>query len=235
MVKYYARQVDPELQEDDLFFTSNTKKGRRELHFNDDWYENDVIISGNKEFLEYYTDAYEKITQSIDNILYEYELASNPKTNGCYWNNVSEVINYYFAKENGKKYSTKEIHEWKKLLEDWSRIDDEDFELKALHLITEKEWRKVCIRGYMQREWQYLYVSENITEKDVRYIEMCYFNTGTEWRIYESEEDFENYENATSMYIEDVDELPEWLGCEEDEIEIYLFDGYTKVANYKRK
>lgn len=232
--KYYCKQVDPEWQEDDLFYTYRTKgENRTKLGWNDDIYANNVIITGNDDYLFHFTNAYEKLRQ-IDNIIYEYDLTSNPKSNHCYWNNVSELINYYLSKENGKKYSTKEIHQWKELFENWNEKEEEI--VKALKLITGKTWRKVTIRGCMQREWQYLYVSEEISDEGIRYIEMCYFNTGSEWLVYENKEDFENEESAYSLYVENFDvkkELSERIGCEEEDLVCYEFDGYTKSPKYK--
>lgn len=232
MSKYYCKQVPPEHQEDDLFWVGRNKNNRSQLHWNDETYENDVIIYGNNDFLEYYTDAYEKV-RKIDDILYEYESTSNPHSNGCYWDNVSQLINYYLAKENDKKYTTKEIHEWKKLLDNWYKEENVE---KALQLITGKKWREACIKGCCQREWQYLYVSEDITDKDIEYIGMCYFNTGEEWLVYENKEEFDNDDYAYSLYIDGWNvksNLAERIGCNEEDIVCLEFDGWSRSPKYK--
>ena len=65
---------------------------------------------------------------------------------------------------------------------------------------------------------------------------MCYFNTGTEWLVYESEEDFEKEESIFSLYVDGYNakqNLCERIGCEEEELVCYEFDGYTKTLKYK--
>lgn len=229
MEKIYCKQVPPEHQEDDLFWVS---KGN--LRFNDERYEENVIINGNEDYRGYCTQAYEKLKKIDSYIGYEYDLTKEPHSNHCYWNSVSDLINYYFSKENGKKYSTKEIHQWKELLDNWNE-KEEDI-VKALKLITGKEWRKKIIRGSMQREWQEIYVSEEITDKDVDYIEMCYFNTGTEWFIYESEKDFEEDNYSYSLYVDGWNvktNLAERIGCKEEELVVMEFDGWNNTPRYK--
>ena len=235
--QYYFEQVPPEHQEDDLFYQYKDKNtGHYELGWNDDAYVNDVIISGNKDFKEYHIEAYDKV-KKIDDILYEYDITNNEHSNHCYWKNVSELINYYLAKENGKKYTTKEIHKWKELFANWNNYhEEEENELQALQLITGKKWRKATIRGCMQSEYQYLYVSEEVSDKDIEYIGMCYFNTGEEWLMYESKKDLKNNENAVSFYIDGWNRkanLAERLGCEEKQIHLYQFTGYKKIPQYE--
>ena len=198
MVMSYAKQVPPECQEDDLFWTG--KDGS--LHMNDEWFEENVVITGNREFKEFHTREYERLLK-ID--WYEFE---NFKSYG--FGSVTDYLNFYFPRE--KKYSPREVHEWKRI------IQEEDW-LCGLCMLTGKRWREVTLRGVMQREWQTAYVSEDISDAQVRYIEMCYFNTGMEFMIYEDDDD-----SGYSAYVSDVSEL--------DVDKVYLFDGYTKTAKY---
>lgn len=228
MNKYYAKQVDPEWQEDNLFYTYKDKNtGKYELGWNDDVYQNNVIIYGNKEYRYFLTKEFENLLM-LEKVDYEYE-------NG-YWKNISEFVYSYFPKSNGK-YSTKELHEWKLLLERYFK--DYCFEkivCDALKLMTGKTWRTIKIVGCMQSEWQYGYASEDITEEDVDYIEICYFNTGTEWLFYESEEDMNDDCASTSYYIRGYkpkEELCRHIGCKEEELVCLEFDGYTKTPKYK--
>ena len=235
-IKFYAKQVNPEYQEDNLFYNfKNKKTGHYELGWNDDAYVNDIIIYGNKDYHHYYTDEFEKLLQ-LDSVYYEYEPLTYPKSNHCYWNNITEFINAYFPKTNGK-YSKKEIHEWKVLLETYSnRWELEDIIEKALQLMTGKKWRSFTIRGYCQGDWQEGYASEEVSNKDIKYIEMCYFNTGSEYIVYEDRHDFTHNENGCSFYCDSYNSksyLADLLGCEEKEISMYDWDGYTKTPKYK--
>ena len=226
MVKYYAKQVSPEWQEDDLFYQYKDKKtGHYNLGMNDDYYVDDVIIFGNKEFKDYTNEEFDKIRQ-LDNVYYEFE--------NNYWNNASEFVHAYFGRKNGKRYGTREIHAWKELFKKYEqRYDIDDVITDALKLMTGKSWRTREIHGYMQREWQTIYVSENVSEESVDYIGMCYFNTGTEWLVYESKEDFDNEESSYSIYCEDEEDLVDRIGCEREDIEIYEFVDYVKIPQYK--
>ena len=230
MIKYYAKQVDPEWQEENLFYQVRGKDKRTKLGFNDDVYEENVIITGNNEYLDHKTIEFQRL-EEFDKA-YDYEYG-----NRCYWANDSEFINCYLKKSNGKKYSTQEIHQWKELFKKYEeRYRLEDITCEALELMTGKQWYWFTIRGCMQREWQCGYVSEVITRNDIDYIEMCYFNTGSEYIVYESKDDFNNEENGISYYVDSYNSkqaLIEAIGCEPDEIEVYEFDGYTKTPKYK--
>ena len=202
-IKYWARQVNPEWQEDDLFYTyKNKQTGHYELGWNDEGYINDIIITGNKEFHTWHTQEYDKIME-IGNVYYEYETLLNPKSNHCYWNSITEFINAYLPKSNGGKYSTKEIHKWKELLERYAtRWNEDDIAEDALELMTGKKWREIKLLGCCQSDWQYGYASEDVSEEYVRYVEMCYFNTGSEYIVFEDRNDFKHNETGCSMYVD---------------------------------
>lgn len=198
----YAKQVAPEYQEDDLFWTG--KDGS--LHMNDEWYEENVVITGNREFKEFHTREYEKLVK-LD--WYEFE---NFKSYG--FGSVTEYFEFYL----GRKFNPREVHELKRVIteEDW---------LTGLRILTGKVWRQVCLRGVMQREWQYAYVSAEFSDVQVGYLEMCYFNTGMEFLVYEEGSE----DSAYSVYVRDADELKECCGVDV----VYLFDGYERMPKYK--
>ncbi len=210
----YAKQVAPEYQEDDLFWTDKNNN----LRMNDEWFEENVIIVGNKEFKEFLTRDYEKLI-GLD--WWEYE---NFKNYGfaC----VTDYLNYYLPRKDGKSWSGPQVAAWKRI------IKDEDWE-EGLRLLTGLVWRSVTIRGCMQREWQEMLVSENISDAQVNYIEMCYFNTGMEFLVYEDDSE----DSAYSVYVRDEDELKECCGVDK----VYLFDGWENsdilgwVTGWKRK
>lgn len=221
---YYAKQVSPEYQQDDLFYQYKDSKGHYELGLNDDYYTNNVIIYGNKEFKDLTTKEFDKLLK-ID--WYEWE---NLDQYG--FGNMSDYLNFYFKKTNGKNYSPKEVKKWKELLENHCYV--EQIIEEALQLITGQKWRKETIRGYMQREWQTIYVNSLVSDKAVNYLEMCYFNTGSEFIVYESEEDYEN-ENGYSIYLDccDKSDIAEYLGCEESDLKVFKYVGYHKVSDYE--
>ena len=235
-VKYWARQVNPEFQEDDLFYTYQTKQGRYEMGWNDEGYINDIIITGNRDYHHWHTKEYENLLQ-LGSVYYEYEPLTYKNTNHCYWDSVTQFINAYFPKSNGK-YSTKEIHKWKELLEKYTNhYDIEDIVCEALELMTGKKWREIKLIGCCQSDWQYGYASEDVSEEYVRYVEMCYFNTGSEYIVFEDRNDFKHNENGCSMYVESWQSktyMARILGCKESEISMYDWDGYSHTPKYKR-
>lgn len=239
MKKFYAKQVGWKEQDSNLFYDYKSKEtGRYETAFNDDYYTNETIIYGNKDFADITTKDFNKILKFDDSNYYEFEGFFNQgyKSN---FDNLTEALNWYFAKHNAGEYTKKEVHKWKELLFkyfDSYRLSDE-FICGALKLITGKKWRGAIIKGSMQREYQYIYVSENISDEMIRYLEICYFNTGAEYIIYESEEDFKNEDNGYSIYVDSwksEEELCKALGCEMKDIEIYNFNGYTKQGKWEK-
>lgn len=210
-MKYYAKQVDPEFAEDNLFWN-----GKNGLEIMDEVYAENIIIKGNREYLSYYPEDLENLEKNIEYFIYDLDTGEK----------ITSLVNYYFKKRNGKRWSKHELALWKKVAE------EENLEL-ALSLITGKEWRKVTLRGYSQSDWQGAYVSNEIKQNDLCYIEMCYFNTGLQYDFFNNKEEFDEDCPATSYYVSDKKELLKRIGCAPEEIEIYDFADYVKTAQYK--
>lgn len=227
---YFAKQVSPEWQEDDLFYQYKDKNGHYCLGLNDDFIADNIIIVGNKEYKEFLSPEYKKVKE-LENAYYECENLDNKRSNHCYWDNWSQFLQAYVSRSNGKKYNTREIHKWKLLIEKYTdHWDIDDIMCEALELMTGRKWRQFTMRGCMQREWQCGYASDELTDKDVEYVEMCYFNTGMEFIVYESKEDFDNEENGCSYYVEDADDLCDRF---QEGIKIYAFSGYKHIPEYE--
>jgi len=185
MIKYYAYQMDPELQRDDLFW--DTKTG--ELTVNNDEIADYIVITGHSRMRSYFNDLYDQIDHYHDEV----------------------------------------------------DVDDRNELVKALTKLSGEEWNYTEIRGYYQGEWQVLYYNVNkINDETIKYIEACYFNTGIEFDIYDrKKEDGEEGEYfhiylADSCFSSLRAEMAGYLGCEENELEIYEFDGYYKTPKYKK-
>ena len=226
----YAKQVCPEYQEDDLFYFYKDKNtDRYELGMNDDYYVDNLILDGNRDFCGITTNAYNKL-KKLSDLWLEWESAKERSAYKSYssFANATEFIEWYVPRDNGKKYSKKDIHAWIELIDNWNE-SEEDFE-KGLFLITGKVWRSITIRGCSQNEWQEGFASEELSSASVNHIEMCYFNNGMEFIVYESKEDFDNEENGYSIYVEDIQDLRDRVG---ESIVVFEFDGYVKTATYK--
>lgn len=233
MKKYYCKQVNPEFAESWCFnrFTNATTK-RSYLEFNDEFYANNVILTGNKDYLSVYPDGLEDLQKKI-----EWFSSDLVGYNG-FQGNLTELANWYFKKHNEKRWSKRELASWRRvsdLTENYSKNNEEEAFLLALKLITGKTWNEICIKGDCQGDWQTGYASEEISQEDINYIEMCFFNTGAEYLIYEGYEHFKNEEADTSMYIDSYgakQTLAKMLGVKEKNLVVYDFDGYDRTPRY---
>lgn len=230
-IKYWAVQVPPENQEDDLFY--RTKTG--EMGMEDDYYTGNVILTGNNNFLSVKTDAYRKLEDYIDDAFSSY---SDLKEAWSNFDDIGQIVDYYFGwpKEH---YSAEEVAEWEKILLAYRGVLEEDIVEKALFLMTGKKWKSVSIRGCCQGDWQEGYInSEKISDNALDYIEACYFNTGEEYKIYESKEDFDAKENCFHIYVvnktgDQSKAVADYFGCKPEEIALYEFDGWERSPKYK--
>lgn len=229
MEKYYARQVDPEFTEDDLFWLAKDNR----LEVMDEVYAENIIIGGNRDFLSYCPDKLEKLEDHIEYF--------NSDLRGYYGEqgNLTELANYYFKKHNGKRWSKHELRLWRDvadLTESYSPENEKEAFKLALFLITGKDWTRTCIKGCSQRDYQYMWYSSELDQKDIDYIEMCYFNTGSRYDFFESKEDMDNDCPATSYYVsgyKSKEELLQHIGCKPEELEVWEFAGYQKEPTYK--
>lgn len=57
-----------------------------------------------------------------------------------------------------------------------------DYEVEAeLEKVTGKKWHQTCMRGYSQSDWQYLYYTDEVSDKMVEFIEDAYMGKLTEY------------------------------------------------------
>ena len=133
-----------------------------------------------------------------------------------------------------------ELREWKQIVSSEGEYnkcyDSEDIITRVLSLIRHKPYIHATIRGNCQSDWQDVYLPEN-EEKLLCACESEYFNTGTEWDVYQSEEDYKNDKTDFGIYVIDGDEpkkaIAEACGVSPDEVELIEFGGYTQVPYWK--
>lgn len=222
-MKLYAKQIAPECQESPLFFE-------------EDFPEN-IILTGNKSYNSHTTWEYDNIIQEYEVLCEHYE---NIKAGESCYKNVTELLKDYFP----GKYSTKQIHKFKEVLEKYgTRYHYEgDYVLDMLEVLTGKEWRKRTICGCCQSDWQYIiYPWKEWTNEEIKAFETMYFNNGSEWIIHDDESTPEGPEEISgySVYCTSWDnegikkELANAAGYEVEEVILYEFSGYTKSPVYK--
>ena len=231
--KYYCKQVEPEFADSHFFYQVKKQNGRYELRIEDDGLNEDIIITGNSDYMEFWP-------KDLDNLQRDIEDFSSDLVGYQGWSgNLTELANCYFKKHNGKRWSKRELGQWRKvsdLIDNYSSDNAEEALLLALKLISGKTRRKNEMRGCMQREWQDIYVSDIVSDEEIHYIEMCYFGTGEEFRVYESKEDFDNDENDFSIYVDGFNakhNIAQAIGCKEDELDVYEITGYSREPKYE--
>ena len=170
MIKAYAKQINPAYQESPLFVF-------------DEWPES-MILYGNRDYKSHtipvfdcLMDYFEEAMTEIDNIKSGYN---------ALYANITECLVDLLPPVHKDKYSTKEVHTWKLLLEEWenvwdrkSRLDESDCIVEALGLMTGKKWDYSEIHGGSQSEWQTIYYVVDEWDKESRNaFEVEYFNMG---------------------------------------------------------
>ncbi len=208
-MKFIAKQVPPEYQESPLFY-------------GDEFFEN-IICDGNRDYMSRTTRTYDIITKYIDDACYDYQ---NKLTN-----TITEILQQYgFEKRSGKRWSPSELHMWKLIFS--GEYSEENTITNALNLLTAGNWECHTIRGYCQGDWQDIYYNtKEYSKNDIELFTIEYFNMGEEWIIHPDDDE----EETTSIYThnEPRAEIAEAFGVALEDIELYLFDGFTKIAKYK--
>lgn len=139
-MKVYAKQVPWEYQESPLFL-------------GDGFWPDNIIVTGNDRYNGRTTEAWERLANVEDAA----DAIEDLKEQGVWsgWNTVTQILDCLLYRDDGKGYNTRQVHAWKKLLENWQDTDRE--KALALELITgiEYDWHE--IHGTCQGEWQTLF------------------------------------------------------------------------------
>lgn len=227
-MKIYARQINPEYQENTFF---------EDFEY---CYTEDLIICGNKYFKKMIRDDYALVLEILNDGYLADTLDNIVNYNSHYeFDTCAEAIEYYF---NDVQWSGEPTYEdyaiiTEVLLDQHSFNSAEAF-CKLLTVVTKREWNCKEIYGCAQGDWNNVfYVKSNYSDEALKEIETLYFNLGSEWIVHdydeipECAEDIEGY----SIYCTNYDEKR--FFCTEfntsaDEIVLYKFDGYKRVPKY---
>lgn len=188
-----------------------------------------IILEGGKDLVSFNNEVF----KDIDKLINDYE-----------YDGIQNCLECYLKKENGKKYSPVELHKVKAALEEkglqyYNYI--ENLRLIILSIIKGKKYEIRPIRGSSQGDYADLYVEEDLAREVSNDIEAIYFGTGTEIVIDDSEKeivdpkDISGYAIYTSKYNEDdlKEEVADYVGCNVEDVVLWLHNGYTKVSKYK--
>lgn len=198
----------------------------------EDWgFEGNFAIEGNKRLSSFcHSKAFQKIKETLEDGEIFDALDSMEEEGNCYWLPYSkysfQVIQEYLPKENGSRYSIKELLALKKALNDWSRDCDDDYFTDILSIVTSKDWEVTTIRGYSQSDWNNIFYVKN--EIDIETIAAAYFGMWSEWAI---EKGAEDEIGVCYQILDNVDDIKEYFAnifkTSKDNIMLLVCDGLT--------
>lgn len=218
--KVYARQINPMYQGDFVTDVFNY----------DEAFEN-ISVCGNHHYIERKTDVFSRVFDALNygDLTNELENVGQPYS---WYKNVTECINDYLCREDGKKYSCKDIHDLKQLVKEFSECrnsEENGIICKILTLVTRHEYDYTTIRGCCQGDWnEVFYPVDKYTTEDINTFESYYFNTGTEWIIHDEDNEPETAEEITgySMYCVTFDvkeEIAKAEGVKPEDVVLYEY------------
>lgn len=168
------------------------------------WLEN-VTVTGNKSFESRETDNYKTAVEIADLMIYE--------------NATREEIITEFSLQNPASLPEKLSY----------RFYEESI-ICVLNALTGKKYDYKCLRGSVQNEWNYMfYPVEEWNRESLLEFETLYWNMGKEF-ISENDEHYYTCEYDGEKIKEDI---ANQAFIKTEDCEIYLFDGYRKIPEYK--
>lgn len=211
MGKVFARQIVPEIQDYDF-----------------DGYDwSGIAIVGNRELESYKDDRFDDVCFALTDFFGNENNIGIEVLNECF-----DYIGKAFSKE-----------EYERIMEIGCDYDKDGF-CEILSMVLGGNWQWRTINGSAQSEWNYLFYDNNIipymyTDE----LEILYFNLGTEWEVMRTDDDIEignAYDvcgyNVYCMSDDDSEvkeDIRKQLNCPEDEVILFKFSGYKKIAKYE--
>lgn len=234
MEKIYARQIAPEYQESPLFIG--------------DYFDYDaekLSVCGNGHFCEHKSELFERVEQALESDL-SYILDGIKDGSTEYYKTATEAITDYLPPEKeGRRYSTKQIHELKQLVSDYAGSyaarDCDSIICDVLTIVSGERYDCRTIRGCCQSDWNTVYYAVSAwNDEALDNFEMEYFNEGTEWIIHDelnepkAPEDISGYSVYCHAWNTDGirREIAECEGVSPEDVVLYEYAGYSKVAKY---
>lgn len=226
-MKIYASQVPPEYQESPLMLDES-------------FFPDDVILDGNRDYRSHTTPAYDRIIEYMDDAQEALDDLEN-YPDDAYYKDATEAINAIFPRDDGKRYSTRQIHAWKAIITEWDQDDDQVCD--ALELITGNAYVSTTIRGCCQSDWQDAFFPASWGRGSIEELEAEYFNTGSEWAVCETDDDIQDvsdlddqdlvYMYTTSWNDDDTKkEIADAFNGTANDVTLFPFSGFSRVASW---
>lgn len=236
MKKLYAKQLDNFCFDSEIYF--DFEEEAKTLKF---------AINGGRDFASFGFDEFNRIEGEFEYFLEEYEkILSNDYYKR--YNNLTELVNDLFYRDNGKKYNTREVNKFKKL---YNKVIETrnyyflDYACEILEIMTGEKYEKTAIRGDNQGDYAEV-IHPQLDRETIRYIKICYFGTGTEFGLYFGDGDEEiTAENCNDFDFNDgfiyydywnTDGLKKHLnkvyGVEIDNITVFMIEDEYTIKKY---
>lgn len=227
MKKLVAWELSPECCDGSVYF--DFKYEAEELE--------SMAIFGNGRYFGYKGDTFERAERALNSG--ELYAVISDKTM-----NVEEKIDnleYIIPCKKQGGYTVADLNGLDDCLNRLGKRGERDEVILAdiLSIVYGWEWVYRELRGCCQGDWNGGYFDTRyFTNDEIRYIESCYFNTGTEYsiQIMDGEEEVESFFTYVTEWLE-LDGLKqkfkEECGSEIGEVEVHVFKGYKEESLYE--
>lgn len=225
-MRIYAKQVPPDIQES---------------HFNINLYSGEITITGNSNFNEYKSDLYKHVENHIEDAYREFDELGDDKQKSDD-THLDELIQAHFGV---LPRNADERIRWRKTLSYCILTSPFTITLSriasVMSLVSGKPYNVHTIHGNCQSDWNCVICPNEMTVGTPSVLEMIeseYFNTGSEWMAYESEDTFKSEDCGRAIYVLDMQDprkvIADFFCIMPAEVEVYAFDRYEKIPKYKR-
>lgn len=229
-MKIYAKQIPPE-QQDGWRFMEDSEELKK------------LTILVRRKY-ELKSDDFARVSSELNELAEEFD---DQKAGRGWYNNFSTACYDLIRRNDGKKYSTQQIHRIKEILTDYGNSDyrasDEQSAIAELMTVmTGKQYFWKCLRGCCQGDWaDVCYPADDWTVEQLNYLETCFWNTGTEIEIDDTDSGYVPADkiNGYVFYSDGWNadkikkDIAEQAGCKPEDVVYYEFDGYTQIPRYK--
>lgn len=227
-MRIYAKQVPPEYQESPLFRTAYD-------------YPEKVYVFGNSHYINRDEDL-QRIRRGLEEAASALDYMEEGRP---YYTSWEDALNCLLEPwEDRGPYTRAERKQWMELcrrFETCKSHEENDILCDALELISGEMWEYSTIRGCCQGDWQEVIYPALYGHRWLKYFEMEYFNTGSEWIIHdedaapETPEDISGYSIYCYGWNNDLirAEIAEAIGEKPENITLYSFNGWSRSASYE--
>lgn len=233
-MKIYAKQISPEFQES--------------LIFEEGLFPENMVVCGNRDFKERKTAVFTLVENALDNGDLQ-EALEDLETGGYYYSfyeSAREALEEFLPASLGE-YSQDDITALQGLVKAYtqcSRAETNNIFCRVLSIVDGKKWGWKIIRGCCQGDWnEIFYPVDDWSREALAAFEIEYFNMGSEWIIDDGEfnpdTDSPLNINGYSVYVTAQDEegirkeLAAVEDCSPADLVLYVFEGYTRIPQYK--